>query len=58
MLYVNQVWGRQVEEFEPAKVDEFELIYLVITDIEEKWFVIFELIINRLFFWLCLFTPT
>ena len=27
MLYANQVWGRQVEEFEPAKVDEFELIY-------------------------------
>ena len=55
MLYANQVWRRQVDEFEPAKADEFELIYIVITDIDEKWFVIFELTINRLFFRLCLF---
>ena len=28
MLYANEVWERQVDESEPAKVDEFELIYL------------------------------
>ena len=32
------------------KVDDFESIYLVITDFDEKWFVIFEYTINCLLF--------
>ena len=65
LLYANRVWGRPVTwpKFYRPKMDK-TLMNLnrwisVISDINEKWFVIFEYTFNHApFFWLCLCTLT
>ena len=66
MFHVDQIWGRPVtwpKFHSPTmgkKLTSLNQYISVITDIDEKWFVIFEHTIKDQppSFWLCSFTPT